>query len=107
MLSWFLARLKHEMEMMVMMFSPKILQVVYSLAKHQEALKINPSTIRSLTKRSLSNKFQVGQGFGLSFKSNAIASTSSSGPVNRCNSLSAATKKPLNLTPKKAERKKT
>ena len=38
-LSYFLAGLKHDVEMMVRMFNPKFLQEAYSLTKLQEALK--------------------------------------------------------------------
>ena len=104
-MSYFLAGLKHEIEMMVRMFNPKTLQDACSLAKLQDALKNDPAIISQGGGKSMYNKMGGG-GVIQNAKVNTPMFNGGNLGINRSQSSTSITKKPLNLTPKQIEEKR-
>ena len=103
--SYFLAGLRHEMEMMVRMFNPGTLQDAYSLAKLQEALRKDPVNQGQRRGKWGYNKNQVCSNSFPVTKSNLFVSNSGNMGLNKANTIPVIAKKPLNLTPKQMEEK--
>ena len=104
-LSCFLMGLKHEIEMMVRMFNPKTLQDACSLAKLQDALKNDPIVISQGGGKSMYNKVVDGR-VVQNAKVNAPMVNGGNLGINRSQSSTSITKKPLNLTPKQIEERR-
>ena len=96
-MSCFLAGLRHEIEMMVRKFNPKILQDACSLAKLQDALKNDPVVISQGGGKSMYNKMRGG-GVIQNAKVNTPMFNGGNLGINKSQSSTSITKKPLNLT---------
>ena len=90
--------MNHELEMMVQMFNPKILQEAYSLAKLQKAIKQDSMGAIQNGRRVMYINNSTSLGFFLGVKLNMAESDGVQGHVIK--SLPTFVKKPLNLTSK-------
>ena len=99
-MSCFLARLKHEIELMVHMFNPKTWQETCSLAKLQEVVKNDHSTPSQVHGRGFYNQNQGGSIVSQLTKPNPPLSNVDNLGINKMLNQNSFVKKYLNFTPK-------
>ena len=105
-MSCFLARLRHEIEMMVRMFNPKTLQDAYSLAKLQEAVRVGPAMqgfngVKGVYSKNVGNLDPTAVA-----KTNFPGHDSGRKEVSKVQNSTGVARKALNLTPKQIEEKR-
>ena len=101
-LSCFLAGLRHELEMVVRMFSPQTLQAAYSLAKLQDALKKDPG---GMSAKGIATRFNGGSSM-VPTKTVVNIVNPNNISVSKQSAPNIIARRPLNLTPKQLEERR-
>ena len=101
-LSCFLAGLKHELKMVVRMFSPQTLQAAYSLAKLQDALKKDPE---GMSAKGIATRFNGGSSI-VPTKTVVNTVNPNNISVSKQSAHNIIARRPLNLTPKQLEERR-
>ena len=105
--SCFLARLRHEVEMMVRIFNPKTLQDAYSLAKLQESVKMGPIAYGQGGMKGVYNKSQSDQSFIPRIGMNYLGGQDGVKKASKIQNLDGGSRRSLTLIPKQIEEKRS